>query len=477
MTSNPGNRWVGVILAAGAGSRMRSSLPKPLHGLCGRTLLEQATWILREAGIERIVVVASPMLAADPRLSAATDDGMTIAVQSEPLGTGHALLSASGSTGGASHLLVANADMPLIRPGTVQTMLATHVDAGAAITLLTGKGDVPEGFGRVRRGPDGQVIEIVEQADADEATLAIDEFNAGYYCMDADVAWDLLAGLKPSAKGEIYITDAIAAAVADGRRVTAVIAPDLSEVIGVNDRTELAAADAVLRARIRRRWMLDGVTMIDPNTTYIDSEVIIGRDTTIKPNTHLLGSTSVGADAMIGPGTVLEDTVVGDGARVVSSHAESATIGDRATIGPFSHLRPGAVIGPDVHVGNYAEVKDSVIGPGAKIGHFSYVGDTTVGAGANIGAGTVTCNYDGDVKHQTHIGENAFIGSGSMLVAPLSIGPGARTGAGSVVTRDVAPGILVAGVPARPIPGRKRSQPTTEGPSSSGDIRSREKRQ
>lgn len=460
MTSN---QWVGVILAAGAGSRMRSSIPKPLHGLCGRTLLEHAMWILHEAGVERIVVVASPMLAADPQFLAVTGDGVTVAVQSKPLGTGDALLSASDAAGKSSHLLVANADMPLITPGTVRTMLSTHIESKAAITLLTGKGDVPEGFGRVTRH-NGHVKAIVEQADADESTLKIDEFNAGYYCMDADVVWNLLAGLTQSANGEIYITDAVAAAVADNRRVEAVVAPDLSEVMGINDRTELAAAEGVLRARIRRRWMLDGVTIIDPITTYIDSGVTIGRDTVIRPNTHLLGSTSIGIDSVIGPGTVLEDTSVGDRVRVVSSHAESAVIGDRSDVGPFSHLRPGAVIGPDVHIGNHTEVKDSVIGPGVRIGHFSYVGDATVGAGANIGAGTVTCNYDGKMKHQTHIGENAFIGSGSMLVAPVSIGPGASTGAGSVVTRDVAPGVLVAGVPARPIPGRKRDQPAPKDP-------------
>ena len=455
-------RWVGVILAAGAGSRMRSSFPKPLHGLCGRTLLEQAIWILRESGVERIVVVASPLLAADPQFSAAIGDGTTVAIQSEPRGTGDALLSASDSASDASHLLVANADMPLITPATVRTMLAAHIDSDAAITLLTGKGGTPDGFGRVIRGADGRVTAIVEEADADDAALAIDEFNAGYYCMDANVAWNLLENLTPSANGELYITDAVAAAVSAGRRVEAVVASEPSELIGVNDRAELAAAEAVLRARIRRRWMLDGVTMIDPDSTYIDSEVTIGQDTTIKPNTHLLGSTSIGIDAVIGPGTVLEDSRVGDGAQVISSHVESARIGERATVGPFSHLRPGAVIGPDAHIGNYAEVKDSVIGPGARIGHFSYVGDATVGAGANIGAGTVTCNYDGDAKHRTHIGENAFIGSGSMLVAPVSIGAGASTGAGSVVTHDVPPGARVAGVPARPMPDPQKADTAPE---------------
>jgi bifunctional UDP-N-acetylglucosamine pyrophosphorylase/glucosamine-1-phosphate N-acetyltransferase len=446
---------VGVILAAGVGSRMRSSTPKPLHTLCGRTLIEQTVRTLREAGIERVVIVASPLLAADPKLLEMVDgdigEGVTIAIQTEPRGTGHALLSASDAASEATHILVANADMPLITADTVRSMLATHTDLNASITLLTGKGEVPAGFGRVKRHADGHVIEIVEEADADEAALAIDEFNAGYYCMETDIAWSLLAGLKPSAEGEIYITDVVSAAVKSGAKVEAEPVSNLSEVAGINDRAELAAAEAVMRARILRHWMIEGVTMIDPDTTYVDSGVIIGQDTTIKPGSHLLGTTEIGIDAVIGPGTVLENTRVGDGAEVVSSHAESAVIGERATVGPFSHLRPGSVIGPDAHIGNYAEIKNSEIGPGAKIGHFSYLGDTTVGAGANIGAGTVTCNYDGDVKHQTFIGENAFIGSGTMLVAPVSIGPGASTGAGSVVTHDVPPGARVAGVPARSI--------------------------
>lgn len=450
MTSN---LWMGVILAAGIGSRMRSSTPKPLHTLCGRTLIEQTVRTLREAGIKRFVIVASSLLASDPQLLEIVDgdigEGVTIAIQTEPRGTGHALLSASDAAGDAKHILVANADMPLIRAETVRSMLDTHAGQKASITLLTGKGEVPAGFGRVIRDSDGHVIKIVEEADADEAALAIDEFNAGYYCMATDVVWSLLAGLEPSAKGEIYITDVVSAAVKSGAPVEAVLVSDLSEVAGINDRTELAAAEAVMRARILRHWMLEGVTMVDPDNTYVDSGVIIGQDTTIKPGSHLLGKTQIGSNAVIGPGTVLEDTRVGDGAVVISSHAESAVIAERATIGPFSHLRPGSVIGPDAHIGNYAEIKDSVIGPGAKIGHFSYVGDTTVGAGANIGAGTVTCNYDGDVKHQTFIGENAFIGSGTMLVAPVSIGSGASTGAGSVVTHDVPPGARVAGVPAR----------------------------
>jgi len=449
------NLWVGVILAAGIGSRMRSSTPKPLHPLCGRTLIEQTVRTLREAGIQRIVIVASPLLASNPQLlqiiNGDIGEGVTVAIQTEPRGTGHALLSASDAASQTTHILVANADMPLVTADTVRSMLTTHTDLNLSMTLLTGRGEVPAGFGRVVRDSDDHVIEIVEEAEADEGALNIDEFNAGYYCIDTDIAWSLLESLQPSVKGEIYITDIVSTAVKNGAPVEAVLVSDLSEVTGINDRTELAAAEAVMRARILRHWMIEGVTIIDPDTTYIDSGATVGRDTTIKPGSHLLGETQIGIDAVIGPGTVLNNTRVDAGAVITSSHAESAHIGERATVGPFSHLRPGSVIGPDAHIGNYAEIKDSVIGSGAKIGHFSYVGDATVGAGANIGAGTVTCNYDGDVKHQTSIGENAFIGSGSMLVAPVSIGPGATTGAGSVVTHDVPGGGRVAGVPARSI--------------------------
>ncbi|MBT3942535.1 MAG: bifunctional UDP-N-acetylglucosamine diphosphorylase/glucosamine-1-phosphate N-acetyltransferase GlmU [Chloroflexi bacterium] len=452
MTSDNENQWVGVILAAGIGSRMRSSIPKPLHSLCGRTLLGQTMCVLKDAGVQRLVVVVSPLIAADPAFAEVVGEDAGVAIQTEPRGTGDALLTASDAVDGASQILVANADMPLVTPKTIRTMLSTHTESGAAITLLTGRGSVPAGFGRVRRDTGGGVTAIVEEAEADEAALSLDEFNAGYYCMDAPAAWGLLAGLTPAGNGEIYITDAVAAAVDSGASVGAVVSDDPSELSGVNDRTELAEAEALLRDRIRRHWMLEGVSMTDPATTYIDSDVTIGQDTIIRPNSHLLGSTEVGMNAEIGPGTVLKDSRVGDDASVVSSHVESARIGERATIGPFSHLRPGTLIGPDAHIGNYAEVKNAIIGAEAKIGHFSYVGDATVGVGANIGAGTVTCNYDGDSKHQTVIGANAFIGSGSMLVAPVSIGPGASTGAGSVVTHDVPAGVRVAGVPARPMP-------------------------
>lgn len=451
MTRDNENPWVGVILAAGIGSRMKSSIPKPLHLLCGRTMLGQTMNVLRKAGVERIVIVSSPAIASDPKFLELLDDETEVATQLQPLGTGDALLAASNAVDKTSRILVANVDMPLIRPETVRSMLSTHSSSGAAITLLTGKGTVPAGFGRIRRNPKGQIIEIIEADKTNQSTDSLNEFNAGYYCMERRDVWSLLRNLSPADGGEIYITDLVAAVVDSGATVGALTTNDTSEILGVNDRVELASAEALLRDRIRHEWMLAGVSMTDPLTTYIDSDATIGRDTVIQPNTYVLGSTEVGPHTEIGPDTVIKDGLVGNDSRVISSRVESAIIGPRVTIGPFSHLRPGTVIGQDTHIGNYVELKNAVIGEKTKIGHFSYIGDAKIGPCANIGAGTVTCNYDGEAKHQTVIGANAFIGSGSMLVAPLSIGDRASTGAGAVVTHDVPADGRVAGVPARPM--------------------------
>jgi bifunctional UDP-N-acetylglucosamine pyrophosphorylase/glucosamine-1-phosphate N-acetyltransferase len=316
--------------------------------------------------------------------------------------------------------------------------------------------DNPRGFGRVLRDEKGYVLRVVEEPEATPDQLAIRELNAGIYVYRSDFLWPNLTRLEPSAeKGEIYLTDMVELAVKEGLHVTDLVLDDPTETMGVNTRVDFAAALAAHRERINERWMLQGVTLIDPMTTYIGPKVDIGQDTVIYPNTHLRGETVIGDGCEIGPNSLLENTQVGNHCRVSVSVLEEAVMDDNSDVGPFSHLRKGAHVGEGAHVGNFGEIKNSTLGRGVKMGHVSYLGDAIIGEDVNIGAGTITCNFDGQRKHQTEIGDEAFIGSGSMLVAPLCIGPRAKTGAGSVVTRDLPEDTLVYGVPARP---RKRSK-------------------
>jgi bifunctional UDP-N-acetylglucosamine pyrophosphorylase / glucosamine-1-phosphate N-acetyltransferase len=332
----------------------------------------------------------------------------------------------------------------------VELFLAEHkTDKAPALAMLTVTRDDPQGFGRIVRDAQGHVQAIVEEADCTPDQLAIRELNPGIYCFDAAWLWENLSHIPVSAKGEYYLTDLVEIAVSQGRRVATQPAP-VEDVDGVNTRVHLAQVTEVMRRRILERHMLDGVTIIDPATTYIEANVQIGQDTTIWPGCLLQGATQIGAQATIGPYAQVVDTVVSDGCRVVQSVLQSARMDAGSEIGPFSRLRPGAHLGEDVHMGNFGEVKNSYLGPGVHMGHFSYIGDATVGAHVNIGAGTITCNYDGQTKSRTEIGDDVFIGSDTLLVAPVTLGPGARTGAGSVVTHDVDAHALVYGVPARP---------------------------
>ena len=304
------------------------------------------------------------------------------------------------------------------------------------------------GYGRVVRDRDA-VRAIVEEVDADEATRAISEINVGLYIASADWLRSALEALEPSAGGELYITDIVSQAVAAGGTVETHRLDDLNEVQQVNDRVELARAEALMRDRIRERLMRAGVTIIDPATTFVDADVEVGEDTTLLPGVHLLGATRIGSGCRIGPNAVLRDVVISDRVEIGGSTIEESSIGDDVSIGPYCHIRPGSTLEHDVHLGNYVEVKASRIGAETRIGHFSYVGDADVGQAVNIGAGTVTANYDGKQKHRTEIGDGAFIGVDSMLVAPVVVGASARTAAGAVVTDDVPPGAMVMGIPAR----------------------------
>jgi len=310
-------------------------------------------------------------------------------------------------------------------------------------------GKAASGFGRVIRDGAGHVTAIVEQIDATPEQLAIREYNLSAYCFDAEWLWEALVRIPISSKGEYYLTDVVALAVEDGFQVESYIVEDPAEAIGPNNRVHLAAAEKVMRKRINEKWMLQGVTIINPDVTYIEADVQIEQDTVIYPNSHLRGSTVIGEGCEIGPDTTIIDTVIGNNVKILASVLEHAKVADCVTMGPYCHLRKGAVLEEGVHLGNYGEVKDSTLGPGTKMGHFSYIGNAQIGKNVNIGAGTITCNYDGEKKHPTEIGDDVFIGSDTMLVAPVKIGDRSKTGAGAVVTRDVPPDTLVIGVPAK----------------------------
>jgi len=442
-------RLAGVVLAAGQGTRMKSDLPKVLHPVCGVPMILWSVDNARSLGADTVVLVVGN--GADQVREVVGED-VVYAVQAERLGTGHAVLQARDVLqGGADVVLVLYGDMPSLRLETLQRMVEVHAKEQPAITMLTVCSEDSMGFGRVVRDVRGEVKEVVEEAVATPEILALRELNCGVYCFDGDWLWEHIDEIPMSQpKREYYLTDAVGLATSFGARVKAVTITDVSEVQGVNTRIHLARAERILRERTAERVMLSGVTIIDPTTTYIDASVTIGRDTVILPNTHLLGATAIGTGCELGPNTVVRNSRIGENCRVMASVVEESIMDEGSEVGPFGHLRSGAHLGPGVHLGNFGEVKNAHLGAGTKMGHVSYLGDAEIGRNVNIGAGTITCNYDGHRKHHTSIGEGAFIGSGTMLVAPVSVGKGAKTGAGSVVTRDIPDGTLAYGVPARP---------------------------
>ncbi len=438
-----------VLLAAGLGTRMRSRTPKVLHPVCGQPMLGYSLMAARHASTETPVVVIGHGAEA---VRTWVGDSARCILQDPPLGTGHAVLQAESLLRSEADLvLVTYADMPLLRPETLQQLVETQGHNPGAITLLTVNAPDPRGFGRVVRAKDGKVEAIVEEAAATPGQLSIHELNVGAYCFRADWLWDALHRLPVAKKGEYYLTDAISLAVGDGQIVESILCTDLDETIGINTRIHLAEAEAVMRQRINSAHMLAGVTILDPNATYIHAGVTIGPDTTILPNSYIEGNTSIGEGCVVGPETVIRDSSIGNDCKLFKSVVEGAVVEDKVDMGPFTHLRKGAHLCHGVHMGNFGEVKDSTLGPGTKMGHFSYIGNATIGRDVNIGAGTITCNYDGVNKNPTVLEDEVFIGSDTMLVAPVKIGKRSRTGAGAVVTKDVPEDTLVVGVPARPI--------------------------
>ena len=435
-----------VILAAGQGTRMRSSLPKVLHPLAGLPLVQYSLRAAAAAGLEKPVVIIGHDA---EKVRQAVGDRASFALQEQQLGTGHAVRMAEPYLrSNTNYVLVISADMPLLRPQTLAQLVEISQANPGPVTLLTVVQDDSHGFGRILRNPEGKVQAIIEETQATPQQLASKEVNVGAYCFQADWLWDALARIPLSPKGEFYLTDTVGLAVADGLNVEAIVLTDAEEAIGINTRVHLAEAETILRRRILTQHMLNGVTIVDPLSTYIEVDVQIGQDTVIYPNTHLRGRTVVGEDCRIGPNTIIESSRIGDLCTILAAVLEEAVVDHEVEIGPFAHLRKGAHLGDGVHMGNFGEIKNSFLAPGVKMGHFSYIGDASIGEETNIGAGTITCNFDGKRKHRTEIGANVFIGSDTMLVAPLKIGEGARTGAGSVVTRDVEPFTIVVGVPA-----------------------------
>ena len=434
-------------MAAGRGSRMRSRTPKVAHPLAGPPILRQVVEAARGAGAAECVVVIGAGDEADA-VRAAAGEGVRFAVQAEPLGTGHAVGCARAAAGGAEFVLIMNGDVPLVLPETLRRLMAAVEGTAADLAVLTANVPVEE-YGVLELDGD-RITSIIETKAAEGMDRAERRFiNSGQYAARADWLWSRLPRIAPAPNGERYLTALASIAYAEGNAAVAVIAAEEAEVRGINDRVQLAEAEATVRDRIRRRHMLAGVTIADPASTFIDQGVSIGMDTVILPNTHLLGATSIGGNCHIGPASVVRDSSIGDRCVVRQSTVEESVLEDGVDMGPYSHMRPGTRLGEGVHIGNYAEVKSSHLGRGTKMGHFSYIGDADVGAGVNIGAGTITANYDGEKKHRTVIGDGAFIGSDTMLVAPVRIGAGARTSAGSVVTRDVPDGMLAVGAPAR----------------------------
>lgn len=445
-----------IVLAAGQGTRMRSRVPKVLHPLAGRSMLGHVLAALAAAGVEHRVVVTGS--GADA-VEAALGPEVPTVRQDPQLGTADAVrcgLARVPST--VRHVLVTMGDVPLLPAELFQRLLREQAEGEATIALLSARVPDPTGYGRVVRDAAGAATAIVEEREADAATRGVDEVNVGTYCFDAAWLRANVGNVPASASGEYYLTDLVALAAGGGRRVSVVEAPRPELTTGINDRVALAAAERLLRGQIAERHMRSGVTIVDPESTYIDATVEIGQDARIEPWTILSGATVIAQDAVIGPNANVRDSRIGPRTSVWASVIEQSEVAEDVQIGPYSHLRPGCRIGPRCRIGNYAELKKASVGAGTQQHHFSYLGDVEIGENVNIGAGAITANYDGERKHATVIGDGAFIGVDTMLRAPVTIGPGARTGAGAVVTRDVPAGKTVVGMPARPIEARRRSR-------------------
>jgi len=431
-----------VILAAGAGTRMRSEVPKVLHPICGRPMILWPVLAALEAGAGKVVVVDGP----GRELAEALPEGVELAVQEQPRGTGDALHSAAGQIADDATVLVLMGDVPLITAEAIEALATAHEESGSVATMATMELDDPSGYGRVIRTAEGGVWRVAETknpGDANEAELAIREVNTGIYAFQGGPLLEALRHLdSDNAQGELYLPDVLPLLRDGGGEVAAHVVTDSNLTLGVNDRVGLARVRELAQRRIHERHLLAGVTIIDPASTTIEVDVTIGRDTVVEPSSFLRGSTSIGERCVVGPLTTLIDTVAGDEVRIVHSYVHEAKLADRVGVGPFAYLRPGADLRTGAKAGTFVEIKNSTIGEGSKVPHLSYIGDTEIGEDSNIGAGTITANYDGFAKHRTTIGDRVKVSSDTVFVAPVTVGDDAYTGAGSVISKDVPPGAL-----------------------------------
>ncbi|MEA2296867.1 MAG: bifunctional UDP-N-acetylglucosamine pyrophosphorylase / glucosamine-phosphate N-acetyltransferase [Solirubrobacteraceae bacterium] len=431
-----------VILAAGEGTRMRSSTPKALHRLCGRPLVAWPVLAARRAGAQRVVVVDGPKR----RLAEHLPDGVEVAVQEQPRGTGDAVRAAAAFLHPEVPVVVLSGDVPLITAEAIEALVTAHNRAQAAATMATMILDDPTGYGRVVRAPDGTVERVVETKQPGDATpeqLAIDEVNTGIFCFDGGALIGALEQVTAdNAQGEYYLPDVLPILRAEGRTVAAHVIEDPTLTLGINDRADLASVRVHAQARVHEVLMRAGVTIVDPLSTAIDADVTIGQDTVVEPGSVLKGRTTIGEDCVIGPHTTIDDSTIANGVTIRHSYLDRALVHDGASVGPFAYLRPGATLMPGAKAGTFVEVKNSTVGPGSKVPHLSYIGDADIGAGSNLGAATITANYDGTHKHRTTIGDGVRTGVDTTLVAPVTLGDGAYTGAGSVITEDVPPAAL-----------------------------------
>jgi len=425
---------IAVIMAAGKGTRMKSKLPKVMHSLAGKTLIEHVLDVVAQAGVERsLVIIGHGRESIEARINKRAE----IVVQKEQLGTGHAVMQAIPYLEDDQTILVLSGDQPLLKSETLTALVELHRVQEASATVLTAFMEQPFGYGRIIKEGEN-LVKIVEEKDATPDERKIMEINTGTYCFKGLALKDALTKITThNAQGEYYLTEVFDVLLNHGEKVLTYCTANSHEALGINSRGQLAEAEVIVRKRILEHWMAEGVTIVDPASTFIDAEVELAQDVMILPFTQLLGKTRIEEDAVIGPQTSMENCMVGCGSEVTYTVARDAVIGERCHIGPFSYLRPGTKLEAEVKVGDFVEIKNSWIETGAKVPHLSYIGDTHIGKSANIGAGTITCNYDGVNKHPTKIGDHAFIGSNTNLVAPVEVGEYAVTGAGSTITKNV----------------------------------------